>query len=96
MNLTVTDLLIIVGDSLKEVKCEKWTAEQIQFRYPLVINWLITLDAEKILGKGKKFPVSPSGGIPDRIEFHKRILFWNPKFTILGKDIFEFLLKAVK
>jgi len=89
------DLFIIVKEEFKRVKCVKWTAEQVQFRYPMIINWLITLDAEKILGKGKKFPTLPIGGIPDRIEFDIHVLFRRIHVTILGKDIYEFLRKEL-
>lgn len=95
--ITLPDLFIIINEELKTVKCELWTAEKIAFRYPFFgINWLLTLDAEKILGKGKLFPVSADGSFPYKLEFHKRILFWNPKFTITKGDVIVFLNEVSK
>jgi len=83
-------LLEIITDSAKRIKVESWTAQQIVLRYPLIGNWKITLDAKKILGKGKLFPVSASGEIPDRII----VRVWFAKFTILSEDIQDYLIEA--
>lgn len=83
------EILVILRDSIKHLKVESWTPSRIIIRYPLIINFKITLLAEHILPDGMFFPIIPTDWTPEYIAFR----FWGVKFTIMKQDIIDFLIK---
>jgi len=84
------EILILIKESVKKLKVESWEKEKIVIRYPMIINFKITLLASKLLPTGMFFPLKLDDWIPE----HIIIWFLGVKITLLRDQIKDFLIKA--